>query len=794
MFRDLKEYQQIQSIYEEISCISDEERILTESLIAQEFTEEEFACLVENIDEISALIAEELCDEYQTLSEEVLTEEDLLDIQEGIGSFIKRGVTAVGKRLNPTFKRGVKDVFKGGKEALKSTFKKAKTAVGDTLRAAAPIAKNVLKTTGKVALAATPIGGLVYGLNALRKRGKEARLKQEAEKNKTKTDNTTKTDTTTKTETKPNIYNDKGGLTFSQAIKGGEKLNQSLNQSKTDTKTNKPEGSGKEIPKPREIGKEKGQINPNSSRGRAIERNVDKFGEKRVNYLRNQNAAFQASKNKNSGYTRADFIKDFPDSNAAKEAKKRNRRPNVMDYESFNPSYDHKTANNLAEIYKNMYNIPSEESEKKNLDEGVKKEIVKGVAKGVKKTAEKAGKLIRQGVRKKGALPGGPQKPKKGFYNVKAGPNSEIDYSATGFKKVRPEGGGSRRVKATYGKKPEKSFMQSQKDKLEAQRQGVSVKELDSARAAENAKIKDAVARERAPRTGVDPTRGKKATKRKSFQDKNFKPKYESYEPYDVVLEYLLQSEMASTIEEANNIIIEMDNQTIEEIITERKYGPGPNSNPPSGRSVGGTATGPKEQKPGSRVPRGPRTKPQEPKPGSRGPRTGKPSGGTKAAGASGPKSGSRAGGKGAPTGGTAVGGAASGPMNEEPTLIQQVKVKQPGVTLDGGKTYFDPRTGNPIKMPKKKKPSMKEGYDAYDLVLEYLLSTEQAATIEEANYIMTEMDAETIQGIVTEGLGSAIKKVGKTVGGAVRKGMKKVKGSEMTGDFPVKGGKAYSA
>ena len=38
---------------------------------------------------------------------------------------------------------------------------------------------------------------------------------------------------------------------------------------------------------------------------------------------------------------------------------------------------------------------------------------------------------------------------------------------------------------------------------------------------------------------------------------------------------------------------------------------------------------------------------------------------------------------------------------------------------------------------------------DAYDMVLEYLMSTEQAATIEEANYVMTEMDAETIQGIV---------------------------------------------
>ena len=41
--------------------------------------------------------------------------------------------------------------------------------------------------------------------------------------------------------------------------------------------------------------------------------------------------------------------------------------------------------------------------------------------------------------------------------------------------------------------------------------------------------------------------------------------------------------------------------------------------------------------------------------------------------------------------------------------------------------------------------------WDAYDLVLEYLLSTEQVATIEEANYVMTEMNAETIQGIVED-------------------------------------------
>ena len=45
----------------------------------------------------------------------------------------------------------------------------------------------------------------------------------------------------------------------------------------------------------------------------------------------------------------------------------------------------------------------------------------------------------------------------------------------------------------------------------------------------------------------------------------------------------------------------------------------------------------------------------------------------------------------------------------------------------------------------------MNEDVTPYDIVLEYLLSSEQASTIEEANYIMTEMDAETIQSIVSD-------------------------------------------
>ena len=68
-----------------------------------------------------------------------------------------------------------------------------------------------------------------------------------------------------------------------------------------------------------------------------------------------------------------------------------------------------------------------------------------------------------------------------------------------------------------------------------------------------------------------------------------------------------------------------------------------------------------------------------------------------------------------------------------------------------GRATKFKNKPTIPNPFEKKDKNTVKSSYeyDAYDLVLEYLLSTEQAATIEEANYVMTEMDAETIQSIV---------------------------------------------
>ena len=53
-----------------------------------------------------------------------------------------------------------------------------------------------------------------------------------------------------------------------------------------------------------------------------------------------------------------------------------------------------------------------------------------------------------------------------------------------------------------------------------------------------------------------------------------------------------------------------------------------------------------------------------------------------------------------------------------------------------------------------KKAEMAKEDYTPYDIVLDYLLASEQAATIEEANYVMMQLDEENIQEMV----GSVVK------------------------------------
>ena len=76
----------------------------------------------------------------------------------------------------------------------------------------------------------------------------------------------------------------------------------------------------------------------------------------------------------------------------------------------------------------------------------------------------------------------------------------------------------------------------------------------------------------------------------------------------------------------------------------------------------------------------------------------------------------------------------------------------------------------------KKKKKTYYEGLDAYDSVLAYLMSTNQVDTIEEANYVMMEMDGKTIYDIrqLTEGMPSYVRdSIGRQYGTGKYKGQK---------------------
>jgi hypothetical protein len=62
---------------------------------------------------------------------------------------------------------------------------------------------------------------------------------------------------------------------------------------------------------------------------------------------------------------------------------------------------------------------------------------------------------------------------------------------------------------------------------------------------------------------------------------------------------------------------------------------------------------------------------------------------------------------------------------------------------------YSSPDVKSKMSSRTKNILGVKEQYDAYDLVLEYLLSQGHVDTLEEAHYVMMQMDTECIKSIV---------------------------------------------
>ena len=217
MFRDLKEYQQIQKIYEDKVCISDEERIITRIFEEQEFTEEELAYVKENLEEVLNQVSIEILEEARDgkfLKEEILTEEDekLLTemlIGEGIGSAIKAGLKAakpLAQKAAGAIKTGVQKAAPVVKKGLQKTGEMVKGAVGKVKQGVKAVVKNpVVQKVAKTGLAATGLGaaavGIKKGIDALRNRNK----KPETEV-KTDTADPKGGNQATQTETKPKMH------------------------------------------------------------------------------------------------------------------------------------------------------------------------------------------------------------------------------------------------------------------------------------------------------------------------------------------------------------------------------------------------------------------------------------------------------------------------------------------------------------------------------------------------------------------------------------------------------------
>ena len=139
MFRDLKEYQEITKIYQDSVHIPEEERIITQIIREENFTQEELDYVIENFDEIY---------DNEVLTEEFFDEMEGEYLEEMAGGLAKKVVKTAIKKVAPKVTKGVKkvtekgvkqlDVFKDTAKNVKPTIKKSVEKIGNTSKKMLP--------------------------------------------------------------------------------------------------------------------------------------------------------------------------------------------------------------------------------------------------------------------------------------------------------------------------------------------------------------------------------------------------------------------------------------------------------------------------------------------------------------------------------------------------------------------------------------------------------------------------------------------------------------------------------
>ena len=326
MFRDLKEYQEITKIYQDSVHIPEEERIITQILQAENFTQEELEYIIENFDEVY---------DNQILTEEFLDEMEGEYLEEM--AVVKKAVTSVAKKVAPKVTKGVKkvvdkgvkqlDVFKDtakttvqnvkptikkslqkvgnragesltikpktgilqkGKDVVKSAVSKLKSGVKKVV--SNPTVQKVAKTAVKAVPGLALAGGLAVGAKKLLDRGK---------KPKVETDASGKVIPSTAEIRAQNKNRVGGGNAGASTDSGGTSQStiKSVEQKPTTTTTTET--------KPK-------KMHPIEKKNRA------RFGDAHVDKLKAKNVDFKAMRK--GTMSKDDFIKKYPKSITAQKA------------------------------------------------------------------------------------------------------------------------------------------------------------------------------------------------------------------------------------------------------------------------------------------------------------------------------------------------------------------------------------------------------------------------------------------------------------------------------------------
>ena len=406
MFKDLKEYQEITQLYYDSVNISEEQREINKIFIEEGFTLEEIEYLEENFDELWESGLSELTEEcvVESIREQNLTEEQLdeiLGLRTGVklaGKLAKKAAPMLKKGLKAA-KTGVKDTLSGAKEVGNSALKK----VGGVVKKAG----KVLSKVPGIALPVAAVGGVVGGINALRKKGKE---KREANQ-KAKDDAAIKKGIEDAKKTGiPNNTAVQGGA-MSQKAREQAAFNRGERKARVDLKDPTLNDNMKkktDPPKATETETKKKKMHPIEKKNRA------RFGDEAVDKKKAMNVDFKKMRSKEM--SKADFIKKYPKSITAQKA------AGLRDHTEWD-AYDMVleylfSTEQVASLEEANYVMM--EMDQTTIGEIVKE--VKGslIEEGIAKAAMKLGALaaagygVKKGAEKLGTMAGTPKKQKKG--------------------------------------------------------------------------------------------------------------------------------------------------------------------------------------------------------------------------------------------------------------------------------------------------------------------------------------------------------------------------------------------